>query len=733
MPAPQKKNFFFLLIFFFALVLSSIYAQLQDDRRGLEIVATPIAGSEPVGQQYAVFIAIDRYSEWPPLKNAVSDAERIRTVLQQRYYISQTYTLYNDQATKEKVMKLFENLSNELRPEDSLFIFYAGHGIMDPLTKIGSWILQDGGTNRYEQKGWLDNPKIRSLLSAVRSKHVLLVSDSCFSGDILNVERGNQIEISDDYFKKAYARRSRQVLTSGASESVPDESIFTRSLIRLLEENNKPYLDPLMLFNEIRLTKDLQTSPLLGTLKDTDTQEGGSYIFFLRQTQAPRFKIVYNANGAMSGIPPNDTNEYTSGSTVQLLGQGNLAKPGYDFAGWNTRPDGTGLEYSARSTISIANSDVTLYARWTTSALYRVYYNPNGATKGVAPIDTTRYAPGTEIRVSSSGDLSRDGYEFTGWNTTPDGTGFQYSVGSTISITKSDVTLYARWVPINQYRVIYVANGATSGAPPIDNTMYAFNSRTKVLGPSTLAKNGYEFSGWNTKPDGSGIIYKPGDEIAMIWMDATLYAQWKKTVAVKSETGWIDFSNVPPHTDVYLDGSYLQNGVGYMTSTFKVVEPGSHKVELIYRYSPYMIKSFLEVLDITPNGITKPRESLGELADFLEEEKQSAEEYQSKSKSRSTKVFLGLAGLGMGGICYVIGQSAYDSYKSATDPSQIASYRSQAEFFSGATIASLALGAIFTIQIPSVKIPPKPETAGLSLDAYIQDLDYTIAKIRSGL
>ena len=733
MPASQKK---ILVLFFLAITIMLVcpsFVLAQNDHRGLEIVAAPIAGSEPVGQQYAVFIAIDRYKEWPPLKNAVSDAEQIRAVLQNRYYIDQSYTLYDDQATKEKVMKLFENLSNELQPEDSLFVFYAGHGVMDPLTKIGSWILQDAGTNRYEQKGWLDNPKIRSLLSTVRSKHVLLVSDSCFSGDILNVERGTQIEITDDYFKKAYARRSRQVLTSGASESVPDQSVFTRALIRLFEENSKPYLDPLMLFNEIRLTKDLTTSPLLGTLRDTDSQEGGSFIFFLKQAQPQKFKVVYNANGAMDGIAPTDTNEYVSGSFAQVLSPGPLVKNGYEFAGWNTRLDGSGAQYAVGSTLTLRDSDVTLYARWTMSALYRVYYNANGATRGIAPIDTTRYASGAIIKIPSAGNLSRDGYEFTGWNTTPEGTGFQYSVDSTTFITNSDITLYARWVPVNQYRVIYIANGATGGAPPVDNSFYAFNMRTKVLGPSKLVKTGYEFAGWNTKADGTGKYYNPGDEITFQWMDAPLYAQWKKTVALKPQTGWIDFSNVPLYTDIYLDGNYLRSGLKYATSSYNVVEVGSHKVELIYHYSPTVIKSFYEMLNVSPNAISKPRESLIELADYLEQEKQTAEEYQSKSKSRSTKVFLSLAGLGAAGICYLAGQAAYTNYQSASDPLEIAAYRLQAEFLSSATIASLAFGAIFTIQLPAAKVPPKPDTNGMSFEAYIQDLDITITRIRSNL
>ena len=37
----------------------------------------------------------------------------------------------------------------------------------------------------------------------------------------------------------------------------------------------------------------------------------------------------------------------------------------------------------------------------------------------------------------------------------------------------------------------------------------------------------YEFVGWNTKPDGSGDMYQPGDEFTVTQATTVLYAQWK--------------------------------------------------------------------------------------------------------------------------------------------------------------------------------------------------------------
>jgi hypothetical protein len=227
-------------------------------------------------------IAVDKYKEWLPLRFPVRDAQSLSRVLNERYYITDNIELYNENATKAGILKRLDLLAQELRPEDSVFIYYAGHGHLDSATDMGFWIPQDAGTDVYSQANWLPNAQIRALIGRMKARHVVLVSDSCFSGDILNTARGTVPVITQEYFKNAYARRSRQVLTSGASESVPDESHFSRALIRTLQENTKPYLDPFMIFGEIRLSQ-VATTPLFGTLSGTDHQDGGSYIFFLKE------------------------------------------------------------------------------------------------------------------------------------------------------------------------------------------------------------------------------------------------------------------------------------------------------------------------------------------------------------------------------------------------------------------------------------------------------------------
>ena len=74
--------------------------------------------------------------------------------------------------------------------------------------------------------------------------------------------------------------------------------------------------------------------------------------------------------------------------------------------------------------------------------------------------------------------------------------------------------------------VAYVGNGATSGTVPVDTASpYSPATTVTVLGPGTLLRAGYNFSGWNTKPDGSGSFYVPGATFTIL-ASTVLFAVW---------------------------------------------------------------------------------------------------------------------------------------------------------------------------------------------------------------
>ncbi len=69
----------------------------------------------------------------------------------------------------------------------------------------------------------------------------------------------------------------------------------------------------------------------------------------------------------------------------------------------------------------------------------------------------------------------------------------------------------------------YNANGGTGTAPSSLTKLY--QNTINVSGGSSLMRENYTFSGWNTAADGSGTDYSEGDTFAFT-ADATLFAQW---------------------------------------------------------------------------------------------------------------------------------------------------------------------------------------------------------------
>jgi uncharacterized protein (TIGR02145 family)/uncharacterized repeat protein (TIGR02543 family) len=141
--------------------------------------------------------------------------------------------------------------------------------------------------------------------------------------------------------------------------------------------------------------------------------------------------------------------------------------------------------------------------------------------------------------------LTWEGFNFGGWNTERDGTGYTYSAGSPYKPT-GDVTLYAKWNSKSDpqpttFTIAFRANGATSGTAPTD--MMADSGITITLpGSNGLSRNNDTFGGWNTNSSGTGTNYSAGSSYT-VNSNATLYAKWD--AAVQSTTYTLTMSVYP--------------------------------------------------------------------------------------------------------------------------------------------------------------------------------------------
>lgn len=239
------------------------------------------------GQFHLLAIGIDSYQHWPTLKTAANDAAEISKTLHDQYGFDepQVVTLLDNQATRQRIIQSLRELAKTVGPDDSVLVFYAGHGNLDDVTGTGFWIPVEADPD--DQSTWISNNDVKSLVRAMKARHVLLVSDSCFAGDFFRGNRGGLPAITDEYIRSAFGKLSRQAITSGALEPVADEgseghSWFTYFLLRELRENKSPYLLPSDLWNRIRggVAANARQEPLLGTLEAAGGEVGGEFVLF---------------------------------------------------------------------------------------------------------------------------------------------------------------------------------------------------------------------------------------------------------------------------------------------------------------------------------------------------------------------------------------------------------------------------------------------------------------------
>lgn len=155
----------------------------------------------------------------------------------------------------------------------------------------------------------------------------------------------------------------------------------------------------------------------------------------------------------------------------------------------------------------------------------------------------------------------RKGYTLKNWNTKRNGTGTAYIPGSIIqgiyqekqderSITRK---LYAQWTP-NQYTITLNSNDGTSKTA---SQNYTWDDEFTLS--DNPFNNGKALVSWNTKADGTGVSYTPGDDIHSpvdenVKPVTTLYAQWlpsSVTVKYDANGGQFEPAETTTNTVVY--------------------------------------------------------------------------------------------------------------------------------------------------------------------------------------
>ncbi|MCP4753001.1 MAG: hypothetical protein GY866_19105 [Proteobacteria bacterium] len=277
---PDKNSFYGRLRneSFRGITLVQIDRELSATRQRIEAEAAPL-------RYMALLVGIDRYDDpsWQRLKTPVADVKALKKVLVDKYHFASQDILLLENATYDQIIGAFNSLKKASTPDASLLIYFAGHGYYPADEEEGYWIPRDAGTP-LSQRLFLPTSTILGKVKSIKTKHTLLIADSCFSGSLVRKTRG--IEVSSQYYRELSRKKSRQIITSGGLEPVSDQgggehSIFANKLIGILSDQRQEPLSAselaLNLRKEVKNAWGDQT-PEYGRFRSAD-DESGEFFF----------------------------------------------------------------------------------------------------------------------------------------------------------------------------------------------------------------------------------------------------------------------------------------------------------------------------------------------------------------------------------------------------------------------------------------------------------------------
>lgn len=218
------------------------------------------AGQAGEGRKCIAVIGIDRYQRWTRLNNAVGDARGVLEAFQRLGFESIAAPLLDDAATLGAIRDLPTSLKPQLGWNDSLVVFFAGHGhtaaprFPDGVPVRKGFLIPVDADRVVGERGddrehtWQRIEPWLTTIAELPPRHILVILDSCHSGIALGadvVHRGVGVR-ADGSPLPVHERRGRWVLVSAlenqrAADGGPflGHSVFTGYLIDALRGRAK--------------------------------------------------------------------------------------------------------------------------------------------------------------------------------------------------------------------------------------------------------------------------------------------------------------------------------------------------------------------------------------------------------------------------------------------------------------------------------------------------------------
>ena len=213
------------------------------------------------------------------LNRPQKDAQQLKSVLLSRYTFNDADVTMLHDRSREDILETISTTVEKMGPNDNLLIFFAGHGDYKKglnETDIEGFLLPVSA-KKGKYSTYISAADLTTAIKNCRARHLLLLTDACYSGSLVrrNVKSDAGVELMYQY-------KSRQLMTSGNLEPVPDESKFIYYLTKRLEENTDNVLPADELFQRLKTATINNTAgktlPICTAILDVG-DEGGQFVF----------------------------------------------------------------------------------------------------------------------------------------------------------------------------------------------------------------------------------------------------------------------------------------------------------------------------------------------------------------------------------------------------------------------------------------------------------------------
>ena len=307
------------------------------------------------------------------------------------------------------------------------------------------------------------------------------------------------------------------------------------------------------------------------------TKEGeyynGAKFYYNRKS----FQVIYVNNGSKA-----NTETYKYQADITDAGEYVPARPDgvpsdYIFDGWFEDPAGT-RPYNFNGK-TMPSGNITVYAKWSAPKYNVNVFVEIEVEDGSKPYRKFEIVKGGKVDTDELEEAKKEvlknhlNVDWLGWTMAVAGASERKPFNPAMEVTQS-ITLYPNYIDNGRLSITYVNDAEDStGTVPTDTRAYAKGSEANILSPEGLSVQGKVFLGWNTKANGSGTMYQPGDKVKMT-DDITLYAIWGEQAATTSITYHANFGN-PEKT--YTDSNIKNNAkvtVKTYEATYMTTRPG---------------------------------------------------------------------------------------------------------------------------------------------------------------